>query len=74
MHADDRVTIFDTSLRDGEQSPGCSMTAPQKLRFARALDELGVDVIEAGFPSASPGDFEAVRRIADESSVSSLFD
>jgi isopropylmalate/homocitrate/citramalate synthase len=46
----DRVLIFDTTLRDGEQSPGCSMTRPEKLRVARALAELGVDVIEAGFP------------------------
>ena len=49
----DRVLIFDTTLRDGEQSPGCSMTQPEKLRVARALAELGVDVIEAGFPAAS---------------------
>ncbi|TWI10364.1 2-isopropylmalate synthase [Aerolutibacter ruishenii] len=66
MHADDRVTIFDTSLRDGEQSPGCSMSAPQKLRFARALDELGVDVIEAGFPASSSADLEGVQAIARE--------
>ena len=52
----DRVLIFDTTLRDGEQSPGCSMTQPEKLRVARALAELGVDVIEAGFPAASRGD------------------
>ena len=57
---DDQVLIFDTTLRDGEQSPGCSMTQPEKLRVARALAELGVDVIEAGFPAASRGDFEAV--------------
>jgi 2-isopropylmalate synthase len=60
----DRVTIFDTTLRDGEQSPGCSMSTGEKLEVARALAELGVDVIEAGFPIASPGDFEAVREIA----------
>src|SRR5213083_247730 len=54
-----RVLIFDTTLRDGEQSPGCSMTEPEKLRVARALAELGVDVIEAGFPAASRGDFES---------------
>ena len=59
-----RVLIFDTTLRDGEQSPGCSMTQPEKLRVAKALAELGVDVIEAGFPIASPGDFEAVQGIA----------
>lgn len=60
----DIVTIFDTTLRDGEQSPGCSMTMPEKLKVAEALVELGVDVIEAGFPIASPGDFEAVRAVA----------
>ncbi|MGB7738541.1 MAG: 2-isopropylmalate synthase [Steroidobacteraceae bacterium] len=61
-----RVLIFDTTLRDGEQSPGCSMTQPEKLRMARALAELGVDIIEAGFPVASPGDWEAVHEIARE--------
>lgn len=62
----DQVLIFDTTLRDGEQSPGCSMTQPEKLRIARALAELGVDVIEAGFPAASRGDWEAVNAIARE--------
>ena len=62
----DRVLIFDTTLRDGEQSPGFSMSQGQKLRVARALGELKVDVIEAGFPAASPGDFEAVRAVASE--------
>lgn len=62
----DRLYIFDTTLRDGEQSPGCSMHVEEKLRVAHALAALGVDVIEAGFPIASPGDFEAVRRIAQE--------
>src|SRR5579864_8572487 len=62
----DRVLIFDTTLRDGEQSPGCSMTQPEKLRVARALAELGVDVIEAGFPAASRGDFESVQAVARE--------
>jgi 2-isopropylmalate synthase len=62
----DRVLIFDTTLRDGEQSPGCSMNLPEKLRVARALAELGVDVIEAGFPAASRGDFEAVQAVARE--------
>ena len=62
----DIVTIFDTTLRDGEQSPGCSMTMPEKLKVAEALVELGVDVIEAGFPIASPGDFEAVRAVAQK--------
>jgi 2-isopropylmalate synthase len=61
-----RVYIFDTTLRDGEQSPGCSMTVDEKLRMARKLVELGVDVLEAGFPIASEGDFEAVRRVAAE--------
>ncbi len=59
-----RVIIFDTTLRDGEQSPGCAMNLEQKLKMAAVLDELGVDVIEAGFPIASPGDFEAVHQIA----------
>jgi len=58
-----RITIFDTTLRDGEQSPGCSMNVQEKLRLAQQLDRLGVDVIEAGFPIASDGDFEAVQRI-----------
>ena len=58
------VSIFDTTLRDGEQSPGCSMNLSEKLEMARALCELGVDVIEAGFPIASPGDFESVQAIA----------
>ena len=62
----DRVLIFDTTLRDGEQSPGCSMTQPEKLRVARALAELGVDVIEAGFPAASRGDFDSVSAVARE--------
>lgn len=61
----DQIIIFDTTLRDGEQSPGCSMNTSEKLKVAHALVELGVDVIEAGFPIASPGDFEAVRRIAE---------
>lgn len=61
-----RVKVFDTTLRDGEQSPGCTMTADEKLVVARQLHKLGVDVIEAGFPFASPGDFLAVQRIANE--------
>jgi 2-isopropylmalate synthase len=60
----DRVLIFDTTLRDGEQSPGATMTHEEKLEIASLLDEMGVDIIEAGFPIASPGDFEAVRAIA----------
>ncbi len=63
--SNDRVIIFDTTLRDGEQSPGFSMTLSEKVRMAEALAELGVDVIEAGFPIASNDDFEAVRRIAE---------
>lgn len=62
----DRVRIFDTSLRDGEQAPGFSMSVAAKLELARALSELGVDVIEAGFAAASPGDEEALRQIAGE--------
>ena len=64
--ATEQVKIFDTTLRDGEQAPGCSMTLREKLRVSRALAELKVDIIEAGFPAASPGDFEAVKAIADE--------
>src|SRR3954449_3126789 len=59
-----RLLIFDTTLRDGEQSPGASMNLAEKLEVAHALTELGVDIIEAGFPIASPGDFEAVQAIA----------
>jgi 2-isopropylmalate synthase len=59
-----RITIFDTTLRDGEQSPGCTMNQQEKLRLAHQLDRLGVDVIEAGFPIASDGDFESVKAIA----------
>src|SRR6516162_5585528 len=62
----DRVRIFDTTLRDGEQSPGASMNLAEKLEVARALAGMGVDVIEAGFPIASVGDFESVRAIAGE--------
>jgi len=60
----DRLIIFDTTLRDGEQSPGAAMTKEEKLRIARQLERLGVDVIEAGFAAASPGDAEAIRAIA----------
>jgi 2-isopropylmalate synthase len=62
----ERITIFDTTLRDGEQSPGCSMNQQEKLRLAQQLDRLGVDVIEAGFPIASDGDFESVKQIATQ--------
>ena len=61
----DRLFIFDTTLRDGEQSPGASMTKDEKLRIARQLERLRVDVIEAGFAASSNGDFEAVRAIAN---------
>jgi len=61
-----RVYIFDTTLRDGEQSPGCSMTVPEKLRLARKLVELGVDILEAGFPIASDGDYQAVDAVSRE--------
>lgn len=69
------VKIFDTTLRDGEQAPGCSMTLNEKLRIARALDHLNVDVIEAGFAAASPGDFESVSAVAaqaENATVASL--
>src|SRR5437899_12876211 len=59
-----RLIIFDTTLRDGEQSPGASINLPEKLEIARALQELGVDIIEAGFPIASPGDFDAAQAVA----------
>src|SRR5687768_14372817 len=59
-----RVSIFDTTLRDGEQSPGCSMNLTEKVRMAQKLQDLGVDVIEAGFPIASDGDFAAVKAVA----------
>src|SRR3984893_3058993 len=62
----DRVFFFDTTLRDGEQSPGCSMTIPEKLRMAHALEALGVDIIEAGFAIASPGDLAAISSICRE--------
>ena len=62
-HAD-RVVIFDTTLRDGEQSPGATMTHEEKLEVAELLDQMGIDIIEAGFPIASVGDFEAVNEIA----------
>lgn len=63
--SDNRIRIFDTTLRDGEQAPGCSMTLSEKLRVAKALSELNVDIIEAGFPAASPGDFDSVKAIAE---------
>ena len=62
----DRILIFDTTLRDGEQSPGATLNVEEKLVIAKQLARLGVDIIEAGFPFASPGDFEAVQKIARE--------
>jgi len=59
----DHVVFFDTTLRDGEQSPGCSMTTQEKLTMAHALEDLGVDIIEAGFAMASEGDFAAIATI-----------
>jgi 2-isopropylmalate synthase len=66
QNTQDTVMIFDTTLRDGEQSPGATLNVTEKLEIARQLSRLGVDICEAGFPIASPGDFEAVRRIAQE--------
>lgn len=71
----DKLVIFDTTLRDGEQSPGASMTRDEKVRIAKMLEKMGVDVIEAGFAIASPGDFEAVKAVAEavkDSTVCSL--
>ena len=66
MSEQDHVFIFDTTLRDGEQSPGATMSIPEKLEIAQMLDQMGVDIIEAGFPIASDGDFEAVSKIAEQ--------
>ena len=66
----DRILIFDTTMRDGEQSPGASMTHTEKLDLADLLETMGVDIIEAGFPASSLGDFEAVREIARRSKSS----
>src|SRR5690554_3063745 len=66
------IKLFDTTLRDGEQSPGCSMNKREKLMLAKQLERLGVDVIEAGFAAASPGDFESVKLIADEIKTSTV--
>ena len=64
MSDKNRIIIFDTTMRDGEQSLGASMSLEEKLQISRVFDELGVDVIEAGFPIASPGDYEAVTEIS----------
>ena len=66
MPMSDRIYIFDTTLRDGEQSPGCSMNTEEKLLVAQKLVDLGVDILEAGFPIASEGDFDAVRKVGAE--------
>jgi 2-isopropylmalate synthase len=62
----EKITIFDTTLRDGEQSPGCSMHLKEKIRLARQLEDLGVDILEAGFPIASEGDYQAVKAVSEE--------
>ncbi|RYE12222.1 MAG: 2-isopropylmalate synthase, partial [Sphingobacteriales bacterium] len=64
LHDPNRVYIFDTTLRDGEQVPGCQLTTPEKIEIARELEALGVDIIEAGFPVSSPGDFQSVVEIS----------
>ena len=61
---DNKIYIFDTTLRDGEQVPGCKLNAKEKVELALELEELGVDIIEAGFPISSPGDFKSVQEIA----------
>ena len=68
----DRLIIFDTTLRDGEQSPGASMTREEKMRIAKQLERLKVDVIEAGFPASSNGDFESVKAIAHGVTVATV--
>ena len=75
MSQPDRLVIFDTTMRDGEQSPGASMTKEEKVRIGKALEKMRVDVIEAGFAAASPGDFSAIEAVAQavrESTVCSL--
>ena len=68
----EKVLIFDTTLRDGEQSPGATMTHGEKLEIAEMLDEMGVDIIEAGFPIASEGDFNAVSAIAAQAKTATI--
>ena len=72
MTSTDNLIIFDTTLRDGEQSPGASMDIQEKIQIANALNDLNVDVIEAGFPIASKGDFTAVKEIADSIKTSRI--
>ena len=67
-----KVKIFDTTLRDGEQVPGCQLNKEEKLHVAAALDELGVDIIEAGFPISSPADFDSVKSIAQQTKNASV--
>ena len=69
---ENKVLMFDTTLRDGEQAPGCSMSLREKLKIAHALNELKVDIIEAGFAAASPGDFESLQTIASEINGSTI--
>ena len=64
MSDKEKVYIFDTTMRDGEQSPGASMSVEEKIQISRVFDEMGIDIIEAGFPISSPGDFEAVSEIS----------
>ena len=64
MSDKDKVYIFDTTMRDGEQSPGASMSVEEKIQISRVFDDMGIDIIEAGFPITSPGDFEAVTAIS----------
>ena len=68
-----RIIIFDTTLRDGEQSPGASLTTHEKLTIAKQLSKLGVNVIEAGFPASSEGDFESVKLIAESIELKCMF-
>ena len=72
MSDKDRILIFDTTMRDGEQSPGASMTHKEKLDLAEILEAMGVDIIEAGFPNSSQGDFEAVSEIARRSKSATI--
>ena len=68
----DKLIIFDTTLRDGEQSPGASMSKEEKVRIAKQLERLGVNIIEAGFAAASPGDFEAIKAVSKSIKASTI--
>ncbi len=72
MSRDNKITIFDTTLRDGEQSPGCSMNLEEKIKIFQALESLNVDVVEAGFAIASVGDYEAIKEISKLSKTSTI--